>query len=122
MEMTKAGRFENTLKVQFLLYISSYGASTNGNGRRASKGYALGRLGLFEPGGSVGHVATPQGIMGMVTVCSIMLNGVLLKYGIPTCSRVRGPAIAVGQEADQVRRDHHVRGDEHRPARGIHPP
>ncbi len=55
------------------------------------EGYALGRLvGLFEPGERVGHIAVPQGMVGMGTVCSITLNGVLLKYGVPTYSRFGG--------------------------------
>jgi len=55
------------------------------------EGYALGRLvGLFEPGERVGHIAVPQGMVGMATVCSITLNGVLLKYGVPTYSRFGG--------------------------------
>lgn len=55
------------------------------------EGYALGRLvGLFEPGERVGHTAVPQGMVGMGTVCSITLNGVLLKYGVPTYSRFGG--------------------------------
>ena len=55
------------------------------------EGHALGRLvGLFEPGERVGHIAVPQGMVGMATVCSITLNGVLLKYGVPTYSRFGG--------------------------------
>lgn len=55
------------------------------------EGYALGRLvGLFEPGERVGHITVPQGMVGIGTVCSITLNGVLLKYGIPTYSRFGG--------------------------------
>ena len=55
------------------------------------KGYAMGHLvTLLEPGESVGYITVPEGMMGIGTVCSITLNGVLLKYGIPTNSRFGG--------------------------------
>jgi len=55
------------------------------------KGYAVGKLlALFESGERVGHIYVPQGKIGICTVCSITLNGVLLKYGIPTNSRFGG--------------------------------
>ena len=54
-------------------------------------GYAMGRLvTLFGPGQGVDHVVVPPGMVGMGTVCSVTLNGVLLKYGIPTNSRFGG--------------------------------
>ncbi|MBU1740392.1 MAG: DUF128 domain-containing protein, partial [Proteobacteria bacterium] len=55
------------------------------------QGYAMGRLvTLFEPGERVGEVRVPEGKIGIGTVCSITLNGVLLQYGIPTMSRFGG--------------------------------
>jgi HTH-type transcriptional regulator, global nitrogen regulator NrpRI len=55
------------------------------------EGYALGRLvTLFDSGESVGHMTVPEGMVGLGTVCSITLNGVLLKHGIPTNSRFGG--------------------------------
>jgi len=55
------------------------------------KHYAMGRLlALFGPGERVGHIYVPQGKVGICTVCSITLNGVLLEYGIPTNSRFGG--------------------------------
>ena len=55
------------------------------------KGYAMGHLlTLLEPGEIVGHTIVPNGMLGIGTVCSITLNGVLLKYGIPTNSRFGG--------------------------------
>jgi repressor of nif and glnA expression len=55
------------------------------------EGYAMGHLvALLEPGERVGHVSVPEGMVGIGTVCSITLNGVLLKYGIPTNSRFGG--------------------------------
>lgn len=55
------------------------------------EGYALGELvALLEPGERIGHVTVPEGMLGVGTVCSVTLNGVLLKYGIPTNSRFGG--------------------------------
>ncbi|MFO8011508.1 MAG: NrpR regulatory domain-containing protein [Dehalococcoidia bacterium] len=54
-------------------------------------GYAMGHLiALLEPGERIGHTVVPEGMVGIGTVCSITLNGVLLKYGIPTYSRFGG--------------------------------
>ncbi len=54
-------------------------------------GYAMGKLiTLLEPGARIGHKVVPEGMVGIGTVCSITLNGVLLKYGIPTRSRFGG--------------------------------
>jgi HTH-type transcriptional regulator, global nitrogen regulator NrpRI len=54
-------------------------------------GYAMGHLITFlEPGESLGHISVPEGMIGIGTVCSITLNGVLLKHGIPTTSRFGG--------------------------------
>ncbi len=54
-------------------------------------GYAMGYLmTLMAPGERVGHITVPEDMIGVGTVCSITLNGVLLKYGIPTNSRFGG--------------------------------
>ncbi len=54
-------------------------------------GYAMGKLmTLLGPGESVGRVAVPEGNVGIGTVCSITLNGVLVSQGIPTHSRFGG--------------------------------
>ena len=54
-------------------------------------GYAMGRLAtLFSPGERIGDVTIPEGMIGLGTVCSITLNGVLLTHGIPTYSRFGG--------------------------------
>lgn len=56
-----------------------------------SDGYAMGELLTFlEPGESLAHVTVPDGMIGIGTVCSVTLNGVLLKHGIPTTSRFGG--------------------------------
>ncbi len=54
-------------------------------------GYAMGDLLTFlGPGERLEHITVPDGMIGVGTVCSITLNGVLLKHGIPTNSRFGG--------------------------------
>lgn len=54
-------------------------------------GYAMGHmLTILKEGESLYHVTVPQGMIGIGTVCSITVNGVLLKHGIPTTSRFGG--------------------------------
>jgi repressor of nif and glnA expression len=54
-------------------------------------GYAMGKLMvLLQPGEHVGQMAIPEGSVGIGTVCSITLNGVLVAHGIPTNSRFGG--------------------------------
>ncbi len=56
-----------------------------------AKGYAMGHLAiLLGAGERVGDMTVPAGMVGIGTVCSITLNGVLLKHGIPTNSRFGG--------------------------------
>lgn len=55
------------------------------------KGLAMGTLvGILRPGEEVGGRSVPDGQVGLCTVCSITLNGVLLKHGIPTRSLFSG--------------------------------
>jgi repressor of nif and glnA expression len=54
-------------------------------------GYAMGHLLTFlGPGENCGHIKIPEGMIGIGTVCSITLNGVMLKHGIPVTSRFGG--------------------------------
>jgi repressor of nif and glnA expression len=56
-----------------------------------AKGYAMGRLvSLLQPGEQVGATTIPPGYVGFCTVCSITVNGVLLKHGVPMRSRFGG--------------------------------
>ncbi len=55
------------------------------------KGFSMGRLiSLFQPGEKVGEMVVPAGYIGVGTVCSITLNGVLLAHRIPVSSRFGG--------------------------------
>jgi hypothetical protein len=54
-------------------------------------GYAMGRLlKLVAPGERIGEVIVPDDCVGIGTVCSVTLNGVLLSQGIPTHNRFGG--------------------------------
>lgn len=54
-------------------------------------GYAMGTLAcLLKPGERVGDLEVTAGHVGVCTVCSITLNGVLLKHGVPVGSRFGG--------------------------------
>lgn len=54
-------------------------------------GYAMGNLMvLLRPGEHIGQVAVPDGSIGIGTVCSITVNGVLVAHGIPVHSRFGG--------------------------------
>lgn len=56
-----------------------------------AKGYAMGHMAaLLKPGEAVGGLVVPAGMVGFCTVCSVTVNGVLLKHGIPTHSRFGG--------------------------------
>jgi repressor of nif and glnA expression len=54
-------------------------------------GFSMGSLAaLFGPGERVGEVTIPADSVGIGTVCSVTVNGVLLSEGIPTVSRFGG--------------------------------
>lgn len=54
-------------------------------------GYGMGDLmALFGPGQRAGDIVVPRGMIGMGTVCSITLNGLLLDQGIPAYSSFGG--------------------------------
>ncbi len=47
-------------------------------------------MAVAEAGEKLGDIVVPQGKMGLATLCSITINGVLLKSGIPMDSRFGG--------------------------------
>ncbi len=54
-------------------------------------GLAMGNLvSLLPPGEGTGDMIIPEGKIGLGTICSITLNGVLLAHGIPTNSSFGG--------------------------------
>lgn len=55
------------------------------------KGFSMGELiSLFAPGEKIGDTTVPPGYVGIVTVCSISLNGVFLSHKIPVDLRFSG--------------------------------
>ncbi|HOW56538.1 MAG TPA: NrpR regulatory domain-containing protein [Smithellaceae bacterium] len=48
------------------------------------------RIAVAKEGEKLGDVIVPQGKVGLATVCSILINGVLLKHGIPIDSKFGG--------------------------------
>ncbi|UCF17082.1 MAG: DUF128 domain-containing protein [Phycisphaerales bacterium] len=56
-----------------------------------AKGFAMGKLmTLVGPQEAIGEILVPKGKVGFCTVCSITINGILLKHGIPMTSRFGG--------------------------------
>ncbi len=55
------------------------------------KGYSMGKLvSIIKEGEQIGEITIPEGMIGFCTVCSITLNGILLKHGVPMRSRFGG--------------------------------
>lgn len=48
------------------------------------------RVAVAQAGETLGDIVVPQGKVGLATVCSIVINGVLLKHGIPIDSKFGG--------------------------------
>jgi repressor of nif and glnA expression len=48
------------------------------------------RVAVAEGGEKLGDVIVPDGKMGLATVCSILINGILLKSGVPIDSKFGG--------------------------------
>lgn len=48
------------------------------------------RVGVAEGGEKLGDVVVPEGMVGLATICSATINGVLLKAGVPMDSRFGG--------------------------------
>ena len=48
------------------------------------------RVAVVQAGKTLGDIMVPQGKVGLATVCSIVINGVLLKHGIPIDSKFGG--------------------------------
>ena len=48
------------------------------------------RVALAQAGQRLGNLVVPEGMVGLATVCSIVINGVLLKNGVPMDSKFGG--------------------------------
>lgn len=59
--------------------------------RAFEAGITMGELtALYYPGDKIGDVAVPEGFVGIGSVCSISLNGILLSEGVPVVSDFGG--------------------------------
>jgi len=69
-----------------------------------SAGYAMGKLmNLYPPGRKFDSLRIPDGFVGIGTVCSVTLNGVLLSSGIPSNSRFGG-LLEIRNKGPEIRR------------------
>jgi len=74
-----------------LVPAEQMGAITSLVSRVYEAGYSMGTMmTLLAPGEKMGDVTIPENMVGLGTVCSITLNGVLLAHGIPTKSTFGG--------------------------------
>ena len=48
------------------------------------------RVAVAAAGKTLGDIVVPQGKIGLATICSIVINGVLLKHGVPIDSKFGG--------------------------------
>ena len=69
-------RFQETLTILRKVYGAGFGAGQ--------------LIGIAHEGEKLGSVVIPSGKTGIATVCSVVINGVLLKSGVPIESRFGG--------------------------------
>jgi repressor of nif and glnA expression len=83
---------QGTLVVNVSLLETRYLARACPLMRRVfDSGYSMGTLmTVFEAGEKAGELSIPEGYVGIGTVCSVTLNGLLLREGVPTLSRFGG--------------------------------
>jgi len=86
----------DTLQGDIILNISFFSEKEFEKARRIIKpvfqsSYVMSnRLLLAKEGHTIGEVLIPEGKIGIATVCSITINGLFLKAGIPVTSRFGG--------------------------------
>lgn len=86
----KTGRGKVVLNISFVPR-DSLATVLNAMRPILNSGYATSRrIGIFQSGDRVGSHAVPLGMVGVGTVCSVTVNGILLKAGIPVQSLFGG--------------------------------
>lgn len=56
-----------------------------------ARGFGMGdRIAIARAGEKLGRLTVPDGVVAIATVCSVTVNGILLKQGIPVVSRYGG--------------------------------
>ena len=69
-------QFAQALKIMKLVFVKNLAISS--------------RVAVAQAGKTLGDIVVPQGKVGLATICSIVINGVFLKYGIPIDSKFAG--------------------------------
>jgi HTH-type transcriptional regulator, global nitrogen regulator NrpRI len=86
----------NTMKGDVILNVSSFSKGSIRGAVDALKPvfaspYAMSNRMIFKrEGEEIGDVVIPEGMIGIGTVCSVTINGIFLKAGIPISSRFGG--------------------------------
>ena len=56
------------------------------------------RIALLKPGDRIGNHVVPRGMVGLATVCSVTINGILMRHGVPIHSVFGGLLAVEGHE------------------------
>ena len=86
----------NTMQGQVVLNVSFFEPESIASAMKELKGvfsspYVMSdRVFVAHEGQSIGDVIVPEGMVGLGTLCSVTINGILLKHGIPVTSRYGG--------------------------------
>ena len=70
------GQFNQALKIMRPVFAKNLAVSS--------------RVAVAQAGKMLGDIVVPEGKVGLATICSIVINGVLLKHGIPIDSKFGG--------------------------------
>ena len=68
------------------------------------------RVILAEEGEEIGEALVPKGMVGLGTICSVTINGIFLKAGIPVCVALRRRCRDNGQQTPEVPVRHQLCG------------
>jgi len=84
LSLFRQAEFDNALKVMRPVFNSRYATSD--------------LIAVFGPGQRLGDRSVPRGMIGLGTVCSVSINGLLLTHGIPVNSEFGGLIEVSGHE------------------------
>jgi HTH-type transcriptional regulator, global nitrogen regulator NrpRI len=84
VSLFRRGDFEAAMRVMRPVFRSRYATSD--------------LVAVFEPGQRVAEQFIPRGMVGLGTVCSVTINGILLSHGIPVHSEFGGLLEIAGYE------------------------
>ena len=84
VSLFRRGDFEAAMRVMRPVFRSRYATSD--------------LFAVFEPGQRIADQVVPRGMVGLGTVCSVTMNGILLSHGIPVHSEFGGLLEIAGYE------------------------